>query len=281
MEEKFIWNVKKNQNFLPKLNDLDNIIYVKILFFRIKFYFVTFIRFLFSLLNSGNECLICGKKTYLIPICKECQNLNFKIDLTKSRCECCGKILISTKRTCLECRKKTVFENVDKIYPLFSYRLWNKEILFVWKINSVRALSYFFAKKVSEMLKKTGIEFIVPVPPRKRKIQKMGWDQIDELCTMLEMLFGFNVMRILERTSEVQQKKLDREERLSTIKSAYKILDENKIQKTLKKNGGGFPDEVCIIDDVCTTGSTLECCARILKEYGFKSVKAVCLFTVD
>lgn len=254
---------------------------MKILFFRIKFYFVTFIRFLFSLLNSGDECLVCGKKTFLIPICKECQNLNFKIDSTKSRCECCGKTLISTKRTCLECREKPVFRNVDEIYPLFSYRLWNKEILFLWKINSVRALSYFFAKKVSEMLTKKGIRFIVPVPPRKGKIQKNGWDQIDELCTMLEMLFGFNVIRILERTSEIQQKKLDREERLSTIESAYKILDESKIQKILNKFDGGLLDEVCIIDDVCTTGSTLECCARILKEYGFKSVKAVCLFTVD
>lgn len=258
-----------------------NIIYVKVFFFRLKFYFTSFIRFLFSILNSGEDCLICGKKTFLVPICKSCQSLHFYIDFSKNRCKCCGKTLISTKDSCIECRKSLVFKNVDKSFPLFSYRLWNKEILFVWKIKGVRSLSYFFAKKVSEMLKKTGIQFIVPVPPRKGKIQKMGWDQIDELCTMLEMLFGFNVMRILERTSEIQQKKLDRDERLSTIKSAYKILDESKIQKTFKKIGGGLPDEVCIIDDVCTTGSTLECCARILKEYGFKSVKAVCLFTVD
>ncbi len=258
-----------------------NIIYVKVFFFRLKFYFTSFIRFLFSILNSGEDCLICGKKTFLVPICKSCQSLHFYIDFSKNRCKCCGKTLISTKDSCMECRKSLVFKNVDKSFPLFSYRLWNKEILFVWKIKGVRSLSYFFAKKVSETLKKIGVKFIVPVPPRKGKIQKNGWDQIDELCAMLEFLFGFDVLKILERNSEKQQKKLDRNQRLSSIENAYNLVDDSKIKKVLKKFGGVFPDEVCIIDDVCTTGSTLECCAKILKKCGIKSVMAVSLFIVD
>lgn len=172
----------------------------------------------------------------------------------------------------MECRDSPVLKSTDKMIPLFSYRLWNKELLFMWKIQGLRALSYFFAGLVSKALKELQIEYIVPVPPRPGKIKKNGWDQIDELCKILKFHYGFKLLSLLERTSSTQQKKLNREERLSTIQSAY-VLSE-KVYEVL-------PSELCIIDDVCTTGSTIETCAHIIKaNTTVKKVYAMTLFAV-
>ena len=244
------------------------------LFFQIKSLSLTFLRFFYSLLSGGESCVICGNPSYVIPLCKNCRehflSRNF---LELSRCRCCGKELISESELCMECREKPVLKSTDKMLPLFSYRLWNKELLFLWKMQGIRSLSFFFAKIIAKALKELNVEYIVPVPPRPGKIKKNGWDQIDELSKILKIKYGFKVLKLLERTSVVQQKKLNREERLNSIQSAY--IFSNKITNQL-------PQKVCIIDDVCTTGSTLETCASIIKNNTkIPQVYAMTLFAVD
>ena len=179
------------------------------------------------------------------------------------------------------CREKPVLKSTDCVIPLFSYRLWNRELMFRWKMQEERNFSPIFAKLLSEILRKTGNEVIVPVPPRKGKIRKNGWDQIEELCCFLEKRYGFRVLRILERNTSGQQKKLSRTQRLESIKTAYQLCSRKLVLNALKPFSGKLPDTVCLVDDVCTTGSTLESCAEILKKEGIKTVNAVTLFTVD
>ena len=124
-------------------------------------------------------------------------------------------------------------------------------------------------------------KIIVPVPPRKGKIQKNGWDQIDELCTYLNYRYGYTVLNILERNTVQQQKKLNREKRLETIKSAYSLVQNKEFIKQLNKTEGKLPESVVLIDDVCTTGATVESCAEILKSAGISKVNVVTLFIVD
>lgn len=201
--------------------------------------------------------------------------------LEKERCECCGRELIGMKDKCMICRENPVLKNTDRVIPLFSYRLWNRELMFRWKMSEEREFSPIFAKLLCEVLRKTDNRVIVPVPPRKGKIRKNGWDQIDELCSFLEKRYGFKVLKILERNSSKQQKKLSRIQRLESIKSAYSLCSSKVIDRALKPFSGRLPSSVCIIDDVCTTGSTLESCAEILKKEGITVVNAVTLFTVD
>ncbi len=153
--------------------------------------------------------------------------------------------------------------------------------MFRWKMQGERSFSPLFARLISNVLRQQGESVIVPVPPRKGKIRKNGWDQIEELCLFLEKRYGFRVLRILERKSKEEQKKLKRTERLESIKSSYSLKNAKEIQGALKPFSGSFPERVCLIDDVCTTGATLESCAEILKKEGIKTVNAVTLFTVD
>lgn len=252
------------------------------IFFEVKQWIIFIIRAFYSFLNGGEYCAVCGKKSFILPLCKNCRKKYFSTEKIESekRCKICGKILISTTDDCLQCRENPVLKHTDKVFPIFAYNLWNKEILFLWKINEIRSLSSFFALKVSQVLKLLNQKIVVPVPPRPGKIKEKGWDQIDELCKFLKKRYGFEVLEILERHTKQEQKKLDRSERLEKISTAYSLKSTEELKKTLKKYNFEIPKEVCIIDDVCTTGATLEQCAAILKQGGAKIVNAIILFAV-
>ena len=114
---------------------------------------------------------------------------------------------------------------------------------------------------------------IVPVPPRPNKIKKQGWDQIDDLIKFIKLQSNVKVMNLLKRTETLQQKKLNREQRLAHKGSAF-ILDKRFENKEL-------PKKVLIIDDILTTGITLENCALALKNAGVETVSAITVFIAD
>lgn len=249
-------------------------------FFSAEQFFLKIFRTFVSSLSGGNECAVCSSFSAVLPVCPSCRKKYFKVQrigktCSERFCEVCGKALVSESERCLGCRSESVLSNLDRAFPLFPYRLWNTNLLCRWKLKGERVLSGFFAGlvkiRLDEIFQMFGDVFVVPVPPRPGKIKKSGWDQIEELSRFLEMRHGVKIHRILGRRNSAEQKTLDREERLLTMGSAY----------FLKENAPCLPETVCILDDVMTTGATLEGIARILKENGAKKVLAVTLFTVD
>ncbi|MCF0242134.1 MAG: ComF family protein [Treponema sp.] len=232
-------------------------------------------------LKGGTECIVCGRNTGVVPVCKACNAMYYDVPVVLGlrRCEICGKPLISEDKLCMECRSNPVFKSTALVVPLFQYSLWNKELLFSWKILGMRTVSVFFAEKVHCALKLLGIKFVVPVPPRKGKIKRLGWDQIEELCTFLEFKYKYKVLRLLERKSTGEQKKLDRSGRLESIGKAYDLIESRSLIRQLRKCGGKMPEHCCLIDDILTTGSTAEGCASLLKKGGVKRVDVISLFT--
>lgn len=258
--------------------------------FKIKNRLIKFFQYIFSYIAGGNECVCCQNMSFLIPICKSCRAkyLNF---VTKpiNRCKICGRELISEIETCLECREKPLLLKTDGVFPLFSYRLWNKKLLFNWKLLDERTLSPFFALLIHKGILRLQIDLekqnksidvlpIVPVPPRPNKIKKRGWDQIDELCHFLSGEYNHIILPLLVRNSQEQQKKRDRHDRLEKIHEAYSLKDKNEINKIIKKQ---IPKSVILLDDVMTTGATVERCAELLKQVGIEKVYVLTLFIVD
>ena len=235
---------------------------MKKLWYLVKLGIKALLRVVFAMISGGEECVVCGKKSFLYPVCRDCRKDYLAI---KDRDPFEGPVV----------------EHVDKMLPLFPYRIWNKELMFMWKSQEIRALSLFFAKILNGVLRNLGAKVIIPVPPRKGKLQQKGWDQIDELCNLLEYIYGYKILRILERSTVIQQKKLGREGRLEQIGKAYNVISSEKLQKSLKPFDGTLPEVVILLDDVCTTGSTLESCSISLKEAGIKTIIGVTLFVVD
>jgi predicted amidophosphoribosyltransferase len=84
-------------------------------------------------------------------------------------------------------------------------------------------------------------------------------------------------LNFLERINQNQQKKLNREERLKVRGKSY-TLSSNYYKYKKKKL---LPNSVILIDDVLTTGITIEECSKLLKDAGIKIVKVLTLFIVD
>ncbi|MDR3283590.1 MAG: hypothetical protein LBS97_00220 [Treponema sp.] len=250
-----------------------------------------------TVLLGAEFCVCCGKKCRVLPLCASCRKKMTQYVSFVSRCGVCGKPLISEIGVCMGCRKEQTDKpetggageaaktaSLDFCFPVFSYQMWRQELVFLWKTRGVRLFSRFFADilaqaltnelRIAEALPEGAGNYpvIVPVPPRPGKILEKGWDQVEDLCKWLEGYYCLPVMRLLKRRSAVQQKKLDSAQRLENARNAY-YLSKRGAQKV--------PKRVILLDDVRTTGATLEICAKILKHAGCREVRAVALFGLE
>ena len=212
------------------------------------------------------SCALCGRdllgagRPY--PLCKACEE-----GLTApggDLCQKCGKPLISEIGLCMRCRNREF--HFDAAYPLWSYDGSVKEAVLAYKIAEVRTLARFFAERLEAFLASRfpGIP-IVPVPFRRGKMRKKGWDQVEDIARILERR-GLPVARCLERLAGSSQKELDYGRRLSNLSG-----------KILLRKGEAAPRQAVLLDDVLTTGATLSECARVLKSHGSERVDAVVL----
>ena len=242
---------------------------------------ISFVQTSVSLVLGGEKCLCCSKRTLRIPLCKSCLPKIFVTGFERA-CSHCGRALVSEIGICMHCRENQPLQNVDGAFSLHTYQLWKKTLLFAWKMEGRRNLSVYFAAIFYQKLKALEEKFgqklcVVPVPPRTGKLREKGWDQIEELCFYLEKGWNVNILRLLERLSRVQQKKLDRVQRIEGISSSYRLKSKKKLRRIAKT----LPEILVLADDVMTTGSTIEACARELKKIGVKQVYSITLFSVD
>ncbi|HAC31797.1 MAG TPA: hypothetical protein DCF70_04145 [Treponema sp.] len=268
----------------PVLNSLGTIYNVyRVAVFRLVFIIINCLRYIQSFFLGGEECACCGKATFFIPLCRDCLKDFTYRSPSNPKCKICGKPLISEIDVCTGCRTTPVINSLDGVFALHTYRLWKKNLLFSWKTEEKRVLSPVFARavwnKLSQLQEQNGISepVIIPIPPRPGKIKKKGWDQIEELCFYLKNLYGVKVCPVLKRLSVKQQKKLNRLHRMEQAKMSYSMEKERIVRRYFKQ----IPETVFLLDDVMTTGSTLEACAQSLKAYGIKTVYAITLFIVD
>ena len=217
------------------------------------------------------SCALCdvsliGSSEIQNGLCAECEA---SISLYEDKkCSLCGKPLISETDICLPCRNAGQ-KSYDRIFTLFPYTGKYKKLLTEYKFKKNTSIANFFVKKIMDIFAQNQIlneAEIVPVPPRKGKIKEQGWDQVEYLVKTLEKnLSGHKTSRCLKRLKSKVQKNLNREERLLNLKGKI-YLD------------AAPPKTALIIDDVITTGSTMEVCAKALKDGGAQKVYGLCLF---
>ncbi|MCR5319398.1 MAG: hypothetical protein K6E22_14355 [Treponema sp.] len=254
--------------------------------FKLRLLALSFLHAAFSASLARESCICCGKRTLAMPVCPECAEkylLGF-FPPGNGRCKLCGKILLVGNDLCSSCREKRLLCHADSVFPLWPYRLWMKGLLFEWKMGENRSISPLFAECVEKAIEtlypgrgRCDIP-LVPVPPRPGKLRNKGWDQIEELCRILQYVYGRSICRLLKRLSSEQQKKQDRKGRLLLGSSSY-VADEKAVARLSKS--GKMPEEAVLLDDVMTTGATVEACSALLKGKGIRKVQVITLFIVD
>jgi len=218
-------------------------------------------------------CSLCGADLYgdaeaMYGLCGTCRDgieREFEENRAGEACDYCGKPLISEHGRCLSCRQEED-RIVDQVRVLFPYTGKYRRILAAYKFGKNPAVGNFLAEKIREAVDCFPPEApIVPVPPRPGKIHSTGWDQVDYLTRLLEKSGDTTISRCLKRMPSKSQKELGRENRRSNLRG--RIVPVQQV-----------PQTAVVLDDVMTTGSTLDACAAALKEAGTQTVYGLCLF---
>lgn len=202
-----------------------------------------------------------------------------KLDRIKAPfCLKCGMPLASEEEEyCLTCMQEPE-RGWDLGRSIFPYHGVMEGALQLVKKEGTNEFVRFFAKQIKEsqmfFIRQVAPECIVPVPLHSSKLRSRGFNQAELLAEALGEEIGLPVRKLLlKRKKTKDQKSLSRNNRRKNVKDAF-CMDEEEM-------GLGLPASVLLLDDVCTTGSTLAACANVLKMHGIMSVSYISICVAE
>lgn len=234
--------------------------------------FADFAKGTMSLLFPAS-CLIC--EFTLEPlnrsfICSSCWG---KIEwLPSLHCIKCGKPFSFPTSdpsifppVCLNCRENPPF--FQRIFIPTLYRGVTAEAIKLFKYNHKRAIIRGFSKIIRYYLDKVDMVSLKPdgvtcIPLHRKRLKERGFNQAEDIARVLGRYLDCQVWNnLLSRVKNTRpQTELRKEERKKNIKDSFKL------RKKIKGKG----IRVLLVDDVYTTGSTLNEAARELKKSGLE-----------
>lgn len=205
--------------------------------------------------------------------------------LYPTRCPVCRKVIFPHEDFCGECCGKLTeysgnfrisgaelfiapFEYDDNISP--AILLLKRGV----KGNAAYALGSAVAEKLENLGISRKIDVIVPVPLHEKDERERGFNQAEliarEVGRILNITVSTGIVEKIRKTNP--QKTLTKRQRKINLKDAFEVVDSAKIRDKC----------ILLLDDVCTTGSTLSEITKLLKSKGAAAVYcAVCCKTPD
>lgn len=194
--------------------------------------------------------------------------------------ECFGKLSFVKGPVCKKCGKQVAGESVEYCYDcsrhkhsfeyglaLLNYDEAARHSMARIKYKNKRQDLDFYAEAVSQRygasIKRMNARALVPVPIHASRRRQRGFNQAELLADGIGRKLGLPVWgdALTRNKKTAPQKKLSPKERLENLQQAFEI-------GTLP----GERDSVILVDDIYTTGSTMEACTRILKAAGVRHV---------
>lgn len=226
-------------------------------------------QFLIELLFP-RRCPICDQiaRPYGRHICEKCHDkIQYIGNIT---CQKCGKKLNTMEAEfCHDCSSKThLFDKGRALYEYESIR----EALYRMKYSGRKEYAEFFALELSLFLKaeilKWNADALIPVPLHFARQRKRGFNQSQLLAEHLGDLLGIPVRsNLIKRCKKtVPQKELSLAERQNNLKKAFKISQYDVKLKT-----------IIVIDDIFTTGSTIDAMSSELRRAGVQKIYFITL----
>ncbi len=210
------------------------------------------------------RCPVCDRivQPYGEKICVECVP-KFKL-ITPPWCMCCGKKLLEEGEYCGSCKgKKRSYIRGRALYEYESAAA----SLYRFKYGKRQEYADFYGEEMWKWLggfiRGAAPDALVPIPLHKKRIRKRGYNQAALLARALGRCAGLpvyeNLLKRVKNTAPLKSQ--NPKERQNNLKKAFHICQNDVKLST-----------IIIIDDIYTTGSTVEEAARALKEHGVEKV---------
>lgn len=193
------------------------------------------------------KCVLC-KENYGEVICQKCFRRLKKYE----------------KVQVIKFKKK----NLDFLIYFFKYEKLIRKLMLQYKFSNKPVISEVFSKII---LKNENIcgklkfyDIIISVPMNNEKKSSRGYNQTELFSKQIadNLKIKYEKTDLIKVVNNKRQSSLKLTERKNNVKDVFKVPSKEKIQN---KN-------IILIDDIYTTGATLEECAKVLKEAGAKSV---------
>ena len=225
-------------------------------------FFPSFCKLCSSLLEEPQERVVCNS-------CWE-----KLVARVPSHCLCCGRFFGGGSESyfCPECVSQRPAFSLHRSCGRYEGTL--KDIILLFKYGSYKVLGKKLAFFAHRALKGEEdlwwkVEEIIPVPLQPKRERERGFNQAQVVARELARLRGVPCREeVLIKVKHVfPQTSLEAEERKQNVKGAFGVRKEEQIKGKI----------VILLDDVYTTGSTLEECSRVLREAGVEEVRAISL----
>lgn len=216
------------------------------------------------------SCPMCDE---ILPkgrdICCGCEEK--LVYIIEPKCKKCGKKLENEKlEYCVDCSKNRHYFNQGIAAFLYNDKV--SKSIYRFKYHNRRTYAGFYGKAIATMygadIKKWNCHMIIPVPIHSKKKIKRGYNQAALIAKELGKNLSMPVSeKILYRVRNTKpQKEMEKATRKKNVENAFKIY-ENVVK--YKK--------IILVDDIYTTGSTIDACAKELLQAGATEVYFISL----
>lgn len=213
--------------------------------------------FILDLIFPKN-CVGCGTDgEFLCDACIE--NLPL---LHPPYCNRCG-LPNSGHTICPDCQNLPL--TIDGIRSMYLHEGLARDAVHALKYKNIKAMAKPLAVLMARHLeaKPFSIDIITAVPMHPKRLRSRGYNQPDLLADELSRLTGLALAKdsLIRTKDTISQVSLAADDRIQNVEAAFQCKDHAFVDK-----------DVLLVDDVCTTGATLNACAIALREGGANSV---------
>ena len=198
------------------------------------------------------------------------------------KCGICGKIC--KESLCKKCEKKlesnTIWEIKENQNPyiffeelisIFKYEGIIRDKIIDYKFNEksylYKTFTIFLLKNKKVFEKIQSYDTIIPVPISEKRKKTRGYNQSLLISREISKKTGIKLQEnnLIKIKNTIEQSKLDKEEREKNVQNVYQIKNE-EILKNKK---------ILLLDDIYTTGNTVNSCCKILKKAKPKKIGVI------